>query len=309
MQPLADRLEALRDRYFVGRGAELEVFRSVLEGEAAERTVALFFVHGPGGVGKSVLLRQFARLTRAAGATPIALDVRDLEPSPTGFLNGLRAALSIDATASPFEALARQQQPVLLIDTYELLAPLDTWLRELFLPQLPDRTLVVLAGRNPPSTAWRADAAWSELMHVLPLRNLTPSDSRIYLHARGLPADQHASVLEFTHGHPLALSLLTNLLISSESRAFRPEHAPDTVRALLERFIDRVPSQAHWRALAVCAHARVTTEPLLAAVLGSGGRAAHLHLAARPAIHRTRTFGLVSARPGARSARGGPALA
>src|SRR4029078_11021818 len=31
---------------------------------------------------------------------------------------------------------------------------------------------------------------------------------------------------------------------------------------------DRVPSQAHWRALAVCAHARVTTEPLLADVLG-----------------------------------------
>jgi AAA ATPase domain len=267
VQPLADRLEALRDRYFVGRAAELEAFRSVLEREATERTVVLFFVHGPGGVGKSVLLRQFARLARAVGARPIALDVRDLEPSPTGFLNGLRAALNIDASESPFEALAHQEQPVLLIDTYELLAPLDTWLRELLLPQLPDRALVVLAGRNPPSSAWRADAAWNELMHVLPLRNLTPSDSRAYLHARGLPDPQHASVLEFTHGHPLALSLLTNLLISTESRTFRPEHAPDTVRALLERFIDRVPSQAHWRALAVCAHARVTTEPLLAAVL------------------------------------------
>jgi hypothetical protein len=121
---------------------------------------------------------------------------------------------------------------VLLIDTYELLGPLDTWLRELFLPQLPDRTLVVLAGRNPPSPAWRADAAWSDLMHVLALRNLTPSDSRRYLYTRGLPDAQHASVLDFTHGHSLALSLLANLLISTESRTFRPEQAPDTVRAL-----------------------------------------------------------------------------
>jgi hypothetical protein len=51
-------------------------------------------------------VREFARLARSAGATPIALDVRDLEPSPTGFLKGLRAALNIDATGSPFEALA-----------------------------------------------------------------------------------------------------------------------------------------------------------------------------------------------------------
>jgi len=266
-QLLADRLDALRDRYFVGRAAEVELFRSALESDAAEQTVALLFIHGPGGVGKSVLLRQFARFATKRGASPIALDARDLEPSPASVLNALCQTLDIPPSESPFSALARHERPVLLIDTYELLTPLDNWLRELFLPQLPDRALVVLAGRNPPSPAWRADPAWSELMHVVPLRNLTPSDSRTYLNARGLPDPQHAAVLEFTHGHPLALSLLTNLLIDDESRAFRPENAPDTVRALLERFVDRVPSQAHWRALAVCAHARVTTEPLLAAVL------------------------------------------
>ena len=76
-------------------------------------------------------------------------------------------------------------------------------------------------------------------------------------------------MLSFTHGHPLALSLLANLLLSDPSRAFSPERAPDVVRTLLERFVDRVPDPLHWRALAVCAHARVTTEALLADVLAA----------------------------------------
>jgi hypothetical protein len=265
---LANRLSVLRDKYFVGRAAELEVFRTALHGDITERPVALFFVHGPGGVGKSVLLRQFRRMAEAAGARVAYLDGRDFEASPAGFLRALQAQLDIAEDASPLEALAcGDARPVLLVDTYELLTPLDTWMRELFLPQLPDRALVVLAGRQSPSAGWRADPAWSELAHVLPLRNLHPSDTRAYLQARGLPEAQHASILAFTHGHPLALSLVANLLIDEKSRAFRPEHAPDVVRTLLERFVEGVPSPAHWRALAVCAHARVTTEALLAKVL------------------------------------------
>ena len=41
------------------------------------------------------------------------------------------------------------------------------------------------------------------------------------------------------------------------------------VRTLLERFVEHVPGARHWRALGVCAHARVTTEALLAGVLGA----------------------------------------
>src|SRR5262245_11643625 len=165
---LADSLDALRDRYFVGRDSELEVFRAALQREVADRPVALLYVHGPGGVGKTVLLRRFGRLASAGGASPITLDARDVEPSPSGFLSALRGALNLVDADSPFDALARQARPVLLIDTFELLSPLDTWLRELFLPQLPDQALVVVAGRLPPSAAWRGDPAWSELMQVLP---------------------------------------------------------------------------------------------------------------------------------------------
>jgi hypothetical protein len=106
---------------------------------------------------------------------------------------------------------------------------------------------------------------------VVSLRNLGPQDSRAYLQARGVPPAHHARVVDFTRGHPLALSLLADLLLKREPDVtpaeFRPEQAPDVVRTLLERFVDRVPSRSHWQALAVCAHARVTTEALLAQVL------------------------------------------
>ena len=87
---LAERLGALRTKYFVGRAAELEVFRSALRG--GERRPALLYVHGPGGVGKSMLLREFGRVATAAGASVVPLDGRDLEPSPAGFLRGLGQA-------------------------------------------------------------------------------------------------------------------------------------------------------------------------------------------------------------------------
>jgi hypothetical protein len=264
---IAERLRALHNRYFVGRGTELDTFRNALQVDAHDHPVSLLFVHGPGGVGKTVLLRQFGRLAADSGASVIALDGRDLEPSPAGILSALREVAGITDDTPPFQALARRERLVLLIDTYEALTPLDTWMRELFLPQLPEASLVVLAGRQAPAVGWRADPAWSELAEILPLRNLPPGDSRTYLEVRGLPAEQHAAVLEFTHGHPLALSLLTNLLLNGAARTFRPEHAPDIVRALLGRFVDHVPSQSHWQALAACAHARVTTEGLLAEVV------------------------------------------
>jgi hypothetical protein len=265
---LADRLAALRDRSFIGRSAELELFESALRG--AERAFSLLFVYGPGGIGKTVLLREFGRVAESMRATVARLDARDIDPSPAGFLAALARALDVDDGATALRHLTQVDLPLLLIDTYEVLTPLDDWLREELLPQLPSSALVVLGGRLPPRHEWRADPAWSQLMHVLPLRNLLPSDSRAYLETRGIAQTHHEAVLGFTHGHPLALSLLADMLVhTDETRQFRPEHAPDVVRSLLQRFVEDVPSRAHWQALAVCAHARVTTEDLLSNVLGS----------------------------------------
>ncbi len=61
---LADQLTAARRRSFVGRRAELALFASLLAGEGPHGVV---YVRGPGGVGKTTLLRQVAWLASDAG--------------------------------------------------------------------------------------------------------------------------------------------------------------------------------------------------------------------------------------------------
>lgn len=100
---------------------------------------------------------------------------------------------------------------MIFLDTYELIAPLDHWLSNTFLPQLSDDILTVIAGRRPLSHAWQADPGWRSLIRVAPLRNLSPDESATYLHKAQVPAEQYERILTFTHGHPLALSLVADM--------------------------------------------------------------------------------------------------
>lgn len=264
---LGDRLALARRRRFVGRAAELELFRRVLLGP--DDDTAVLYVFGPGGIGKTSLLDQFVASSRDASVAASYLDGRNVEPSPDGFFDALRRALDAEPDVEPLEALAaRGGRHVILVDTYENLAPLDPWLREVFLPSLPDRVLVVLAGRLPPRPAWRSDPGWQSVVRALPLRNLDPEESRSYLANRAIPADQHDAVLVFTHGHPLALSLVADTYAQRPGFVFEPQAAPDVVRTLLEQLVQKVPGPAHRTALEACVLVRLTTEPLLAHMLG-----------------------------------------
>ena len=265
---LADRLNAERRRNFVGRAAERALFQTALE--SPELPFLVLHVFGPGGVGKTTLLREFAAISEAADVPAISLDARTFEPAPESFLGALRQALDASPDASPAFVLAnRSKRHVILVDTYELLAPLDNWLREVFLPELPENVLVVLAGRNPPSPAWRTDPGWQTLVRVLPLRNLSSDESRSYLMKRGVPEDQCPAVLSFTHGHPLALSLVAETFAQRPAVTFQPDVAPDIIKTLLEQFVQKVPGPAHRAALEACSLVRLTSEPLLAEMLAS----------------------------------------
>jgi hypothetical protein len=196
------------------------------------------------------------------------VDARDVEPTSESFLNALQIAMGLAPAESALPVLATQPtRSVILIDTYETLAPLDGWLREKFLPQLSANTLFVLADRNPPPPAWRADPGWQSALRVLALRNLSPDESRAYLTKREIPSKEHSAVLDFTHGHPLALSLVADVFSQRPGFHFLPDEAPDVVKALLERFVQKVPGPAHRAALEACALARVMTEALLSNML------------------------------------------
>jgi len=268
---VADRLRGARGRWFVGRAAEVELFRWALEAE--EPPFSVLFVHGPGGVGKTALLDAFGRTAEAAGLAPVRLDLRGHEPSPAGFEAALAAALGVPGPAAVPGALAARGRVVLLLDTFEAAAALEDWLRERFVPDLPAAALVVIAGREAPGEAWRRDPGWRELLRVVSVRNLRPEEARELLARTGVPEDARERLVGVTHGHPLALWLLAEVLAQ---RPGEPElaAAPDVVRALLEGFVAGVPSERHRQALQVAARARVTTEDLLRAALGDEDAAA-----------------------------------
>jgi hypothetical protein len=277
---LSSQLQAARLRQFVGRDGECTMVQSALD--APELPFFVLHVFGPGGVGKSFLLKHIAALAGQAGAMALHMDGRNVEPTSSGFVAALRNAAvaagmdvasaesDADVSASAIWAAlrTRERRCVILVDTYETLAPLDGWLRDELLPTLPENVLLVLAGRQAPSSAWRADPVWNTLIRAIPLRNLNPGESRAYLAQRNIPDGQHQAVLEFTHGHPLALSLVADTFAQRGNlTSFSPEETPDVIKALLERFVQKVPSPAHRAALEACALVRTLTEGLLCQML------------------------------------------
>jgi hypothetical protein len=263
----------------IGREPERALFRSTVE--ADDLPFCLLHVSGPGGVGKTTLLHAFRDAALDAGAQSVWIDARDVEPSPDAFLAALRAVLDLSASDDPLHALAQDQaaRRILFVDTYETLEMLDGWMREAFAPRLPENTLVVLAGRTPLPAAWRSDAGWNALLRTVALRNLNPAEARAFLALREVPESHHQAALDFTHGHPLALSLVADVFAQGGTEptpfgaAFDPDAAPDVVQELLARLVRDVPGPAHRTALETCALVRLIDEALLSEVLEEEGAA------------------------------------
>jgi hypothetical protein len=256
---LGDVLSMRRRRCFVGREAELELVRANLE--AREPSFSVLWISGPGGIGKSSLLEAIAeRAEEREAISVVRLDGRNLASSPREIIDVLHHAL--DGPPPSGSEAAPGRRIVLLIDAFERLSALDDWIRTGLLPGLPADTLTILAARELPSPDWRADPGWRGLLRVVSLRNLGPEDSRRYLTACGVDEAVHQRLVQVTHGHPLGLSLVADVIVAGGEAPVEPL-APDLVAMLLRRFVDVVPIGERRSALEACALSRVTTEALL----------------------------------------------
>jgi hypothetical protein len=243
---LGGRLRAARETAFVGREEELAVFNAALYGDGR----SVLYVHGPGGIGKSALLRRFAHEAAVAGRPVSMVDGRTWEPA-----------------ASETEPVLRDADAVLLVDDFDRVQGLEGWLRERYLPRVPVGALAVIAGRNPPDMRWRADPGWVGALEVLPLRDLRAGDARALLDSSGVAAELREPLLAFAGGHPLALLLGAAVAVKDGQAGRRWTPRQDVVATLLDQLVGELPSAAHRHALEVCAHAYRTTEDLLRAAL------------------------------------------
>jgi hypothetical protein len=278
---LGDLLDQARRSSFVGRRRELASFDDALAGCSPRRVL---FVHGQGGIGKSTLLLELHARARAAGRVVALIDGRDIDPSPDGVAAAVRLALDCHDDRQPVTRLLAGA--VLLVDGYEELAPIDGWLRGELIPALHADSVVTLAGRNPPSAPWHSDPGWRRLVAVHRLDPFDQAESVELLAHAGVAPPARPHLMTLGRGHPLTMALLAELAASGEVPDTLAD-APNLLSALLESFLGDTPGDAHLTGLATCAIAWLTTEELLAEMVGADAAAVWQWLARRPFVTST----------------------
>ncbi len=157
---LAARLAERDHERFSGRRTELAFLDRCLSDDPPACVV---FVHGPGGIGKSTLLREFERQAGTQGRDCFHIEGRELPPAP-------------DAMDAALGGAQRSTRPLVLIDTYERMSGLDGYLRRTLLPSLPGNAVIVIAGRYAPEPEWLT-GIWEGVSAELPLSKLSRTDS------------------------------------------------------------------------------------------------------------------------------------
>lgn len=254
-----NEIDALEDRYFVGRDQEVAKFSQLLQGEAEE--VRILNIYGTGGMGKSTLLDRFGRMAAAAGALFIAMDSRDFHHTPEDLGRTLYQRLTgrnelvlegndeasdvIHHTVRRINEEANNRLVILAFDTFEELGDLEHWLRVSFLPMLDSRIKLILAGRNSLKGGWLSSPAWRQVMMRMPLGQLRPENVKDYLQKMGfMESAQIAKIALRTKGHPLTLSLAAYYYQMQEDGSdskldFADES--ELTRSLAEHWLKEVP--------------------------------------------------------------------
>jgi hypothetical protein len=266
MPSVRDLLDRQLTGTFVGRGEELRLLHETL----ADSGPVVVHLHGIAGIGKSRLLAAFCQTAREEGATVMWLDCRGVEPTEAGMLGEL-ALTTGGVPGSPEEIAARLgrvgAKVVVALDTYEVFRLMDTWLRQVFLPKLPDNVRFVLCGREAPVTAWLSDPGWHGLFRSIRLESLNQRDAAELLARAGVPMEDAKYLDGICHGHPLALTLATSMRRTEVPSGLTLGVGQRVVEELAGLFLADIHSPPTRRALEAASVVRRVTLPILRALL------------------------------------------
>jgi hypothetical protein len=249
---------------FVGRTHELELIQDQLAQFNA------VYVQGVAGIGKSALLNRVLDRLQTDGALVVRLDCRSVEPTELGLLQGLGHALGWPSVPGLEEAMTlleeRAGRVVIALDHYEVFRLMDTWLRQRFLPALPDFVRVIVVSREPPLAAWfGADLAGR--VRQFALGPLEEADAMLLLRSRGVEERVAKRLNRIARGHPLALTLAAEAAAAGLDPSLEEVAATRVLTELTHLFLEDIEDPLTRQALEAASVLRRTTIPLLGAML------------------------------------------
>ena len=198
-------------------------------------------VHGVSGIGKSALISEFAAIWRSRRRTVLLLDGRTIEPTEGGFQHELSRQLRIQKPGlrSIVRVLSKRTRPVVLVlDSYELLALLDSWLRQAFLSRLGKKVRLILVSRFAPAPQWTETPEWRGPFRALNLEPLDDGASFKLLASLGAHERRARAIANFARGHPLALVIAG--AASTHLPAERSRTPQSAISDIARRFLSEI---------------------------------------------------------------------
>ena len=200
----------------------------------------------------------------------IILDSPLMEPTERGFLDELGNAIgietpTIDDVVNRLESLG--SRVFLVIETYEVFRLMDTWLRQVFMPALPENVRVILVGRESPTPGWLTAPEWQGLFSSIALGPLNNQDAMELLSLAGISESNSQRINRFAKGHPLTLKLAASAALERPNLDLQDMAEHKGIKELSRLFLVDVADPATREALEAASVARRITQSLLGAML------------------------------------------
>ena len=264
----------------MGRRRELASFDDALAGRSPRRVL---FVHGQGGIGKTTLLQRVPR-PRARGrpAPSCTSTAATSTRHRTGWTRPSGSPSATTTTASRSRGCWPARS---CSSTATSSSPRSTGgCATSSSPACSADTVVVLAGRDPPAAPWRTDPGWRHARRRAPPRPLQPGRKRRTARPRRRGTARPAASGDARPRAPADHGPAGRPRRVRAGARHPRRRAGSASRRCWSRSCATCPASAHLTGLATCAIAWLTTEDLLAQVVGADA-AGGVAVAGPTAVH------------------------
>ncbi|MEM9074942.1 MAG: AAA family ATPase [Myxococcota bacterium] len=253
---LGDVVRRSLEERVVGRDPEFDVLVGHLN--AAAEAPRVVTVVGSAGTGKTTLALLLRSRAEAEGRQVVWVSGEAGAPAT------MRRTLEEEVPQLGRGAKA----DLLVIDGFERVVGIESWLFQAVLPKAGARLLVVMTSRERLSARFRSDVGLAPLLHELELGTLTSEQSTKVLHDAAIPPADHATIVAFTGGLPLALALVIDRYRFDDDYHFTAREPGEVVAVLMQELLRDIDDTRTREAIDALSIVPVADRELLQRMLG-----------------------------------------